>query len=250
MVKVNIATVLALLAIAQPLSAQTVLKIGVSDSDGPPIAVVTESVLTAGVSWDVGQLLAQEMQVKPAFVVISRKRVEWSLEKGRVDIVCNANPAWYGDAAQLKWTRELFPQIEKIATLNNAQIIRQLDDLNGQTIATIHGYTYPTLTAFWSNGRGRQITETRLDLMMKALSSKLANAAVVSELEFSYWSKRNPEAASQIRLQPFIVTSVPTMCALSPQSSFRVEQLDQAIDHLNKTGQLKTMLRRYQWQPK
>lgn len=199
---------------------------------------------------DIGNLLAKELEAKPIFVVISRKRIEWALEQGKVDLVCNANPDWYGNSSQLKWTHEVFPQVEKIASANSPVMIRQIEDLYGKKIVTIHGYIYPTLESIWAQGKASRLTETRLDLMMKALSSKFADAAVVSELEFSYWAKRFPQAASQIKLQPLVITAVPTMCALSPRSRYPLTQLDQAIDHLSQSGQLKVVLQRYQWRPK
>lgn len=250
MLRVNIASWLPVLMIPLLASAQDQIRIGVSDSDGPPVTEVSQHKLVAGLSWEFGQLLAAELKVRPLYVVISRKRVEWSLEHGNVDIVCNANPSWYGDATQLRWTREIYPQIEKVATLNTPAVMRQLDDLAGKRVVTIHGYTYPALEPFWASGRATQLTETRMDLMMKALNSKLADAAVVSELEFAYWSRHNPDIARQIKLQPLVVSSVPTMCALSPKSAFTLGQLNQAIEHMNKTGQLKAILRRYQWSAK
>ena len=42
---------------------------------------------------------------------------------------------------------------------------------------------------------------------------------------------------------------MPTMCAVSPHSDIKVAQLNQAIDRLQKSGRIKTVLKTYQWQP-
>jgi ABC-type amino acid transport substrate-binding protein len=249
MLRSNIATLLACLAFSLAAAAQNTLKIGVADSDGPPIAVVSNNVLVSGITKEIGTLLAHELDVKPTFIVISRKRVESAIETGHIDIICNANPDWYDDAGQLQWTREIFPQIEKIATLDTVGDINRQNELSGMRIATIHGYSYPTMEQMWSSGQASQTTEENLSLMMKAVSGRLADAAIVSELEFAAWARSNPQAAPRLKLHPLIVTSVPTMCALSPASNFKLANLDRAIDHLHQTGAFKALLHRYQWHP-
>jgi len=243
----HIVALLAGLAFSLQGLAQEPLRIGVADSDGPPIAVVINNTVVSGVSKDLGVLLAQQLHVEPQFIVISRKRVESFLERGKVDIVCNANPDWYDDAALLGWTHQIYPQVEKIATPRTSLEIRQIGDLSGMRIATIRGYGYPSLEAMWATGKAKRNNEDRLDLMMKALNSNLADAAIVSELEFAAWAKSYPQAASQLKIHPLIMTSVPTMCAVSPYSRFSVEALNQAIDHIH--GPLATLLRSYQWHP-
>ena len=104
MLKANIAVLLVSLSLTEHVLAQNIIKIGVSDSDGPPVAQFTDNNLSSGLTMDIGNLLAKELEAKPIFVVISRKRIEWALEQGKVDLVCNANPDWYGNSSQLKWT--------------------------------------------------------------------------------------------------------------------------------------------------
>ncbi|MEN3813019.1 ABC transporter substrate-binding protein, partial [Chromobacterium piscinae] len=67
------------------------LRIGVSDTDAAPIAVLSEdgNALTGGLARDLGALLADEMGMKPQFALLARRRVEPSIETGKVDIICN-----------------------------------------------------------------------------------------------------------------------------------------------------------------
>lgn len=245
----HIAVLLAGLMFPLLAASQDTLRIGVSDSDGPPINVISRDALRSGLTLDIGTLLARELNVKADFVVVSRKRVESSLEAGRVDIICNANPVWYDDATKFQWTHELYPQIERVATRLAQADITKTSDLSGMRIATIHGYSYPTLENMWSTGQASRTSEERLDLMMKALTDHLADAAIVTELEFVFWAKSSPAIARQIKIHPMVFTSVPTMCALSPLSPFTLAQLNRAIDQLQQTGRLKATLSAYQWHP-
>lgn len=244
--KPHIAYCLALLSLSLATWAQDPLRIGVADSDGAPIAIIEHNTLKSGLSRDIGLALGQALGRNVRFVVVSRKRVEWALEHGQVDIVCNANPAWFDDAAQLGWTREIYPQRERIATVRNAAPINGIDDLVGKRISTIRGYNYPALEPLWASGRASRSTEYRLNLMLKAVASHVADAAVVSELEYGVWASAHRAAAQQFTLSHFQLTSTPTMCAVSPGSRVRLVQLNQAIERLQQQGAFKTMLRAYQ----
>jgi len=249
MMKMHMAIVMVTLAIPIAAASQGLLKIGIADSDGPPIAYISHGALQAGLSKDIGNLLANKLGLSADFIVLARKRIEPSLELGRVDIVCNANPDWYGDAAQLKWTPEIYPQIERVATLNTTIEIRQIDDLQGRHIATIQGYNYPTLESMWANGKATRSEEDRLDLMMKSLTDRLTDSAIVSELEFAEWARVHPELARRIKIHPMVVTSVPTMCAVSPLTNIPFTTLDKTIDELRQNGAFRALLNHYQWHP-
>lgn len=246
MLRMNILAA-SLLMLAGTMSSAAGIRIGVSDSDGPPVAVIAGNRLVAGLSRDLGQGLAREMGGEAVFVVISRKRVEWALENGKVDMVCNANPAWYGDAATLGWSREIYPQIERIATLTAAAPVRRFEDLTGLRIATIRGYSYPPVEPLWTDGKAQRLEENRLELMLKTVLNRLSDAAIVSELEYAAWAGAHADAARRLRIQPLLVTSTPTMCALSPRTRLTASRVDQAIDRMRQNGRLKEILDRYRW---
>lgn len=247
MLKLHITGALFGLLVAAASPAQDVLRFGVADSDGPPIAVLSGNTLVSGLSRDLGMALAETLRQRAVFVVISRKRVEWALESGAVDVVCNANPAWYEDAGALGWTQPLYPQVERVATLASARPVRQVGDLAGRRIGTIRGYTYPQIEPLWANGKAVRSTEDRLALMMKSLHSRVTDAAIVSELEFGVWARANPAAAGKTSLQPYIVSSNPTRCAVSPRSKTPVPELNKAIGQLRSQGRLRAILHVYEW---
>jgi ABC-type amino acid transport substrate-binding protein len=110
------------------IQAGGILKIGVSDSDAPPIVVLTpdNQALASGLIKELGDALAGELGMKAQYVVIARKRVESTIETGKVNIVCNANPEWYGNATRLGWTREFYPQMERALSLKGMPDIHQV----------------------------------------------------------------------------------------------------------------------------
>lgn len=245
----NILAVIALFS-STSVSAGGVMHIGVAASDGPPIAEFTAGRLSGGLSYDIGRALARAMQMEPDFVIVSRKRVESTVESGRVDLICNANPSWFANPEKLLWSREIYPQIERFASLKALPDIHDRSELAGKRIGAIRGYSYPTLDYLWAQGSSYRTDENNLELELKGVLKSVTELAIVSELEFSHWARTNPSEARRLKLHPMIVTALPTMCAVSPAASFPLIQLDQAIVLLQKSGQLKTLLKTYQWTTK
>ncbi|UTH75877.1 ABC transporter substrate-binding protein [Chromobacterium sp. IIBBL 290-4] len=224
------------------------LRIGVSDSDAPPMAVLSPdgAKLTGGLSLDIGQLLAEELDMPPQFVILARKRVEPAIEAGKVDLICNANPDWFGNSARLQWSHEIYPLTERVLSLKGRPPIRQMEDLTGKRIGIQHGYHYPELEYLWSSNRSGKETEARFDLLFKSLEKQLSDVAIVTEFIYVWWARNHAEEASAFKLHPLVVSSHPTMCALSPQSHLKLDALNRAVDRLHKNGKLKAMLTRYQ----
>nr|WP_199066933.1 transporter substrate-binding domain-containing protein [Chromobacterium sp. ASV5] len=240
-----------LMAISTRSPAAAELKIGVADADAPPIAVLSDNgnSLQGGLARELGELLAAELDLAPNFVLLARKRVEMSVENGRVDLICNANPGWFSNASRLQWSHEIYPQVEKALSLAGRPPIRELAELSSLRISVIRGYSYPSLEYLWNNNRSERVEEAHFELQLKSLQKRLSDVAIVSELSFAWWARQRPREAAAFRLHPLIVTSLPTMCALSPRSAVKLDAVNRAIDRLQKNGKFKALLARYQWQP-
>lgn len=241
-----------------PLASQAAppLRIGFSDSDNPPIVVMSDTLpleLKDGLIKELGDQLAAELGTVPDFVMLSRKRIESGLEGGKVDIVCNANPSWFGNADRLGWTRDIYPQTERLVSLKSVPDITSFEQLASgpgvRRISTIHGYSYPTLDTLWVHNKLVRQEEMRHDLMLKSVEKNLADMAVMSELGYVWWARQNPARAAQLKMHPLVTSAVLTMCAVSPASPYTVARLNIALDRLARTGKLKTLLKRYQWLP-
>lgn len=234
-----------------PVQAAAVLRIGVADSDGPPIVELAsdpQKGLAGGLYKELGEALAKELGATPQFIIVSRKRVEQNIESNKVDIHCNANPLWYGNASRLGWTQELYPQVERLIALKSDTPVRRIDELSGKRIGTTRGFHYPAVETLWANSQATRVDEARIELLMKSLQKKLIDVAIHSELEFAYWARSYPFEASKVEMLPVVISTMPTMCAVAPASQYSVAQLNQAIARLHKNGRLKTILSAYQWQ--
>jgi len=227
------------------------LTIGVAESDGPAIVKLSggdEPELVGGLSKEIGDSLARALGTQPRYQVLSRKRIDSSIEQSRVDVVCNANPAWYRSPDKLGWTNELYPQIERLVSRTGMPNIQHVDQLAGHRVGTILGYSYASVEPLWQSHKASKVSDTRADLQMKSLLVGVTDVVINSELELASWAQSHPKDAKLVKMHPMTLTVLPTMCAVAPKSAWSVAQLNQAIADLNRTGEIKTIFRRYQWQ--
>lgn len=230
------------------LQAAPALRIGVSDSDSAPVVELSGTQLVGGLSKALGEALGQTLKAPVEFVVVSRKRVELAVDSGQIDIICNSNPAWYAGAARVGWTREFYPQVERVMSLKqHPRTFSSLEELSGQRIGVIAGYHYTAVEPLWQAQRAVRINQPRLPLLMRALQTGMVDVVINSELEMGAWLHANPALAANMRLHPLIVSSTPTRCAVSPASRYSVTALDQAIATMEQDGVIRRILTNYEW---
>lgn len=231
-------------------AAKATLRIGLSESDSPPIVIIGKAPYTgkiSGLSKDLGDALASTLNRRPEYIVLSRNRVEDAILTGKVDIICNSNPKWISQPERFGWTREFYMLIERVFSLKAVPDITRVEHLEGKKIGTVLGYHYPSLEPMWQANRATRVNDARIDLLMRSLKFKLSDAAINSELEFAHWAKANPHEARALKMHPMVFTSWPTMCAVSPKGNVTTKELDLGIEKMEKTGLTKDILQRYQW---
>ncbi len=221
------------------------LRYGVVDSMGYPFNVLdAQGRVTGGLLLDMGEKLAHEMGAPLEPVIISRRRVDPSLLRGTVDVVCYFSPQWSGVAKQLRWSVATLPQIERLV-VPKGNALPGADELAGKRIATQIGYTYPTLQPLFEAGKVKRIDESRVALMFKALDLGAADVLVTSEGEIEGYFHDVPDAREHFEVSTTPFTSVPTQCALSPKSGFRLQDMDKALTRLVKRGDMERLARQY-----
>lgn len=225
------------------------LRVGVSESDAAPIVVLNaKRELSSGLSKELGEGLARVLSTRAEFVVLSRNRVEPALKDSKVDVVCNANPAWFVDSERYGWTRDFYPQIERVVTLkSHPRTIRGSEDLMALRLGVIRGYHYPSLEALWQSYRTERANHPHLASSLKALQLGMVDAVISSELELAAWAKQHPQPGQQLRIQPWIVSSMPTKCAVATAGRYSVAALDQAIAQMERQGELERIVQGYRW---
>jgi len=200
--------------------------------------------LNGGFIKDFGELLASALGTTVSFVETTRNRVEWRLSEGHADMVCNANPAWYGTAQLLKWTPAIFSRVEVIVTRTEDWKPRSIDELANHTLGTLLGYRYPQLDPLFSSGSLQRHDEMRLSENFAQLDLKLIDGLVTTRDEALAYLSHQVNAA-HYRISDFTISRQLSYCAVSPQSKWAIQDINQALAKLQSSGQLTELRKRY-----
>ncbi|QDL53247.1 substrate-binding periplasmic protein [Rhodoferax aquaticus] len=235
------------LVLAQGTWAVEPLRYGVMDSLSHPLVIQDgNGTVSGGLLLDLGQAVARELHTKLQVQPLARKRLDAAVQKGQVDLVCYWSPQWTTQADKVQWTMESLAQIERLVTHQGQMPSKvALDQLEGKRIATQLGYNYPSLQAWFDNGKLQRKDETRIVLMFKALDLMIAEALVASEAEIEGFFHTNPEARARFETSPYLFSKVATQCALSRKSPHTLEQVNKALSTLIESGELARMASAY-----
>ncbi len=201
--------------------------------------------LTGGFTKVFGEHLAAELGTTPVFMESARKRVEPTLLEGGADLICNANPTWFGQAKQLGWTNAVFSRIETVVSRADDDWAPQhLADLAGHRLGTILGYRYPQLETDFASGRIDRRDEVKLENNFRLLDMKGIDALVSSQEEIGAFLNRNP-SPQRYRVSGIVVSQANTYCAVSKRGNWTVEELNRALQRLQQNGKLPALRQWY-----
>lgn len=84
------------------------LRWGFGPLDGMPYVDVESQQLVGGFTLLLGQRVGQRLGLQVRFIEAPNNRLESFLLQGRIQLICNANPAWLGPSARLHWSAPLY----------------------------------------------------------------------------------------------------------------------------------------------
>ena len=231
----------------QRASAEQEIKLAVFDTVSYPLNILDQNNhLVGGLLKDFGDAIAREIGATPVYTVYSRRRVEQSLTSGQADIVCYFSPQWSEHREQFLWSLPNLPQIERIVVSHDKPMLNHFpQQLMGKKIATRLGYFYPQISKEVAAGKIQRIDLTDVPGMFRLVALGGADGLVSSEAEIEGYFKSFPEQRDQFTLSktPFSVLS--TQCGVSRKSSWKIEQINRAISHIQSSGEQDTLLHRY-----
>lgn len=217
------------------------LRVGVTENDAAPLVIFqrTPQLQLSGGLWkdmldEVGRQLGREIR----YVPLPRKRLNRELQQGRIDMVCNTNPAWWHEPQLYQWSQPLSEQVERLVSPVGSPLqINSHAQLKGLRIGTVIGYRYPQLDEAFAAGAQR-VDQQQANLQLRATASAVVDVAVIDELSYGWWQAQHANEASQVMLQPLVLARSPLSCALSQRSDLPLAKLNRAISTLDKQGVL------------
>lgn len=233
---------LAGLLLAGGAQADGSLLLAVDGGTEMPMARIAQDRVVDGMSLELGRLLARQLGRELSMVALPRKRLRDELLQGRVDGACAYLPAWL--PGPLQWSKPFFLQEYAIVSRADAPAPTRLEALSGQRLGTVLGFVYPELEKALGGGFVRDDAPDAAANLRKLAAGRLQHVAVSQRL--LGYLRRSGQFSAAVH-PPLPVGELLTQCALGPAARVTVQQLNQAIDAIERNGSLAALYRRYDY---
>ena len=230
-----------------PLSAATAsepVRAIVSDSNTPPYAIFSaDSVLQAGLSKDIIDELARQLNRPVLYLNLPRARVEPWLLQGEADIACFLNPDWVTQPEQLLWTDALFNTQQLMVRLRDTAPVSAVQHLAGKRVGTTRGFTYPELEQVFRSGD--VIRDDAHSLESNLLRLKQGRLDIVMTVDLSYHFYVNTSDDHSFAADPLWSAPPAVFCGLSRHNPAGAQLLNAALSRMVKSGFIQRRLTFY-----
>ncbi|WP_413288156.1 substrate-binding periplasmic protein [Bdellovibrio sp. HCB337] len=239
---------LSVTAAASTLSAaeneKNILRFSASSTWPMPYGQIKDGVLVDGFMLDIANAISKEMGLEPQIIVLPRNRTEQGALSGAYDIRCHLTKKWVPDPDLFIWSEPLFVFSTIVIGHKGTPRVKKLSDLNGKTLGTVLGYSYPALNEAIDQGKIiRDDTENQTAAYQKVgVGNNLY--AVTDELSFEYYLKTSGKRLQFAKWQLELSSDV-SHCAILKKSKVDPMQINKAIQRLKRDGTIDKILARY-----
>lgn len=221
------------------------LRIAQTSGMGYPLLTVEGGKVSGGFLHDLTERLAAELGTRAVQQLYPRRRIEPAVLGGQADLVCYSSPVWTR-APAAQWTQAVLPQIERVVGLAERPAPGHLPEaLDGQRVAVLLGYNFPSLQPLMEAGRIKRINDTRSDNLFRLVGMGMADVLIVSEVEIEGYFQRHPKERERFVVSAKPYSVVDTHCLVSPKSRWAVATVDRALQSLQASGEIARLAQRY-----
>lgn len=216
---------------------------GLNSNDSPPFVFFDKTgnnliTVRGGLFFDIGREIAKRIHRPVSFELLPRGRLDSRLASGQIEMVCYDNELWAGEYAKhYHWSQPIFSQSDYIVSLRSdkaAAKVRSLDNLKGKRIGTVLNFVYPALTPYFENGSLQREDAGSGAANLEKLFAQRIPFIVLNNLEYKYYESKY----SRLQKAPLEIDSVDVKCAVSKNSDLKIEQINAAIQDMQKSGKL------------
>ncbi|MCG4453644.1 ABC transporter substrate-binding protein [Pseudomonas sp. MMS21-TM103] len=217
------------------------LRWGFSPADDMPYVEVRNHQLLGGFTHQLGSRVGQRLNLELQFVETPNRRIEEFIQRGRIHLICNANPEWVAEPQRYRWSPKLY-QEEDVLLLHDRQApVTGLHDLYGKFLGTQLGYIYslPLMEAF---ARGLVIRQNvrDLDSGLYLLSKQRLDALIDMRRPLTYKLAQRPELP--LHFSDWVVQRYDLYCIYGQHLPIGTERLNEVLLELRDSGAIAQML--------
>lgn len=184
-----------------------------------------------------GAALARQLGRKVEYLKLPRNRIMAALENGEGDILCSYLPEWL--PGEVDWTRAFIPISEVVVSSPRVKPPVTVEDLRGKRLGTVLGFRYPELEKTLGQDYLRDDAPSSALSVRKWLAGRFDYLVVPRTVLDKQARAGNLPAGYHV----LPVYEVKAKCAVSRKSKIGVADFNSAIEALDKTGELPTILR-------
>lgn len=184
-----------------------------------------------------GAALARQLKRPLQYIELPRRRLMAALENGDGDILCSYVPEWLPGVVD--WTRAFIPTSEVVLTLPRVKPPATLADLRGQRLGTVLGYHYPELEKVLGDDYVRDDAPTSVMSVRKWLAGRVDYLVTQRSVVNRQIAAGNLKPGFHM----LVVYEVKAKCAVSRKSEITVEEVNAAINAMEKSGELAAILK-------
>ncbi|MFC4260316.1 substrate-binding periplasmic protein [Marinobacter lacisalsi] len=227
--------------------AQGVLKFNISSGGYPPFTILSADGNVSGIFWDTLSVIAQRLDLTLEPVQIPPKRSDSLLHQGYSDVTMRAiewtsNPDEFAFSDPVLMTRDAI-----FVHQDNPRDIRTVEDLQGGTLLTRLGFSYPWLKEHIDSNKVSIIPVQRQQPMFKRLYHGGARfTGAVSNLHAGYWVlSTNPDWDNAIDEAPIRLEEVGLRLMFPPRHAGLVPEINRELARLRQSGELDRIVNDY-----
>lgn len=205
----------------------------------PPLVLFEAGELKGGLLVETEDALARRLGLQARHIPLPSLRVAPALRNGHADLLCHSRPQWVD--GEFRWSRPLFDNAEVLAARGDAPALHQLTELRGKPVGIVRGYRYPAV----ERQLGDEVLRLEANDMRANLDKLLAGRmpyAFTDRITLREWQRRHPAAGLREEL---VLENYRSACALSPQSFLSLQEVDAALEAMQRSGELRAILRRH-----
>ncbi|WP_372876363.1 substrate-binding periplasmic protein [Pseudomonas sp.] len=223
------------------ISGAEALRWGFSPADGMPYVEVRNHQLRSGFTHRLGSRVGQRLDLDVRFVETPNKRIEEFIQRGRIHLICNANPDWLAEPQRYHWSPRLYQEEDVLLQHDSDAPMTGLQDLHGKVLGTQLGYIYslPLMEAFARKLVTRQNVRD-LDSGLYLLSRQRLDALIDMRRPLAYRLAQHPELP--LHFSDWVVQRYDLHCIYGQHLPVAVERLDEVLLELRDSGAIAQML--------
>ncbi|WP_413292914.1 substrate-binding periplasmic protein [Bdellovibrio sp. HCB185ZH] len=206
----------------------------------PPLLIEKKGKLE-GLIVDYVGALAEVMNRKVTFSVVTRYRLNGYLLKGQMDALCYNSTVWDDNRQNVDFSKVLFNKREII--VGPSPMPKNVEGLKGKRIGTILLYVYPELDPYFESKKILREDNFSEEANLKKLLHGRINYVVTDQIFLDYFRLQAPDVVKN--REAMFLKDYPIACSISRKGKVTKKELDHAIDEIKRSGKLEQLFKKY-----